>query len=544
MTEGNKRRIKHYFTLLAIFSLTLAQAQGLSAQELTNGDFRIKIDKATISKGYTVEAFNRNLRLSLVPGILKEATDVHIIDLKEDLPANGSTTMISDPYQFEFLNKKAYDDKKPFYIQMSYEKADNYLKQVYFFDKTVNSWRPLPTKDFPKEKFVRSLIHLPFARIAVFSNPKIMTVGQASWYVHKSGDFAASPDFPDGTILRVTNQANDKYVDVEVNDFGPDRTVHPGRVVDLEKNAFAKLGSLQDGTIKVAIEVMPKKAAVAEKPQAQVLGLKKTADVVAVKPVNKNQAPEVTLKAAMVMNQKTGEVIWEKNSSSIMPLASLTKIVAIDTFLETGPSLDTVVTYSQQDEDYNYAYADKSVVARLKVKDGETMTVKDLIYSSLVGSANNAVESLVRVSGLSRPDFLARMNRKVANWGAKSTKFFEPTGLDPNNVSSPRDYAIIAREALKNSTVAKASSIPSYVFATINTKIKHTIKNTDKIIASEDFDVVGSKTGYLDEAGYCLMTSVKEGNSHIIVVTFGAATRAKSFSETSDLIEYGLSRLN
>ena len=261
------------------------------------------------------------------------------------------------------------------------------------------------------------------------------------------------------------------------------------------------------------------------------------------KTVNKDQLPKITLKAAIIINQKNGDIIWEKDSGSVLPLASLTKIVAISTFLENGPSLDTVVTYSEKDEEYNYQYAEKSQISRLRVKEGETMTVGDLLYSALVGSANNAVESLVRVSGLSRENFIARMNEKALNWGAKSTKFFEPTGLDPNNVSSPLDYAIISREALKNAVIAKASVLPRYTFATINTKIKHTIKNTDKIINSNVYDIVGSKTGYLDEAGFCLMTSVVEGDKKIIVVTLGADTRAKSFSETSDLIAYGLNKL-
>ncbi|MEK7097483.1 MAG: hypothetical protein AAB906_01395, partial [Patescibacteria group bacterium] len=66
----------------------------------------------------------------------------------------------------------------------------------------------MPTTDFPDKKFVRSLIHLPYARIAVFENPNALTVGKASWYKYKSGNYAASPDFPKGTKLRVTNLDN------------------------------------------------------------------------------------------------------------------------------------------------------------------------------------------------------------------------------------------------------------------------------------------------------------------------------------------------
>lgn len=515
----------------------------VSAQDLVNKEYQIKINKETIIKGYTAESFEKKIKLSLVPGTLKEATALHFIELHEGLPGNASSTLISEIYQYEFLNKQSYNNHKPFYIQLSYAKSDDFFKQVYFFDKTINGWRPLPTVDYPKENFVRSLIHLPFARIAVFSDHKKLTVGQASWYAHKPGNFAASPDFSKGTWLRVTNQANKRFIDVEVNDFGPDRKIHPERVVDLEKNAFMQIAELGDGVVKVAIQEIEKKNVVVKK-TAQVLGIKTdSASEKMEKKIDKNKTPEITSKSGIIINQKNGEIIWEKNSSQVLPLASLTKIVAISTFLESDIGLDTVVTYSVQDENYNYQYAEKSLISRLKVDEGDTMTVRDLIYSALVGSANNAVESLVRVSGLSRNNFISRMNQKAENWGAKSTKFFEPTGLDPRNVSSSLDYAIISRAVLKNSFIAKASILPKYVFATINTKIKHSIKNTDKIINSQVFNITGSKTGYLDEAGFCLMTSVEEDGNKVIVVTLGSATRATSFSETSELIEYGLSKL-
>jgi len=166
------------------------------------------------------------------------------------------------------------------------------------------------------------------------------------------------------------------------------------------------------------------------------------------------------------------------------------------------------------------------------------------VYTSLVGSTNNTIESLVRVSGLTREDFINLMNENVKNWGASSTRFVEPTGLSPENVSSPLDYAIITKEILKNPIIQKSSTINEYKFTTINKKVSHRIKNTNKFIELNRFRITGSKTGYLDEAGYCLMTKVEEGKNSIIVVTFGSKTRTQSFQETGDLINYGLRKLN
>ena len=124
-------------------------------------------------------------------------------------------------------------------------------------------------------------------------------------------------------------------------------------------------------------------------------------------------------------------------------------------FLDTKPSLNNVVTYSVKDEEYNYEYCKKWESARLKVDDGDTLTIEDLIYSSLVGSANNSIETLVRVSGMNRNDFIKKMNETVRLWGANSTSFEEPTGLSPNNVSSASDYAIITKEVFKHPIIQK-----------------------------------------------------------------------------------------
>ncbi|MFH1662050.1 MAG: hypothetical protein ABIA02_03060 [Candidatus Falkowbacteria bacterium] len=220
-------------------------------------------------------------------------------------------------------------------------------------------------------------------------------------------------------------------------------------------------------------------------------------------------------------------------------------MVAIKTFLDTRPSLDRVVIYSSQDEEYNYEYCAKWESARLKVAHGDSMTIEDLLYASLVGSANNAIETLVRVSGMPRNDFIKKMNKTVKEWGASSTNFIEPTGLSPENVSSAMDYAIITKEVFTHPIIQKASVMNEYKFSTINTKKNFYIKNTNKLIATNIFNIAGSKTGYLDEAGYCLMTRAKAPNGDfIIAVTMGADTREISFEETKNLIKYGIKKIN
>jgi D-alanyl-D-alanine carboxypeptidase len=511
------------FTVIS-HNVILAQDMGEQANVI---DYNIRLDLSTIEKGYTVSSFENKIKLSLVPGILTDATDVELKNLQENLEMPWSLDKISDVYQFEFKNKQAYDNHKPFYIQLNYDRRDNKHKQVFFFDKNFSAWRPLPTTDYPEAQFVRSLIHLPFARIAVFSFPDILTIGKASWYNHKGGSYAASPDFPKGSRIRVTNLDNSKFVDVEINDFGPNRNLFPDRVIDLDKPAFLKIASLGEGIINIKIEPL----FIAPGANSSILSI--PGEGIKSKPV-------ISTKSAVIMSEDSGTVLWSKNSTTTLPLASLTKIIAVKVFLEQNISLDKEVAYKAADAEHNYEFCKVWESAKLSIVEDETLTVEDLIFTSLVGSTNNTIETLVRVSGLDRQAFINRMNEYVESIGAKSTHFIEPTGLAPENVSSALDYAIISRDALKNDLIAKASSIQEYKFTTINKKNAHRIKNTNQILRENRFHITGSKTGYLDEASYCLMvrTRDKDGRS-LIVVTLGSATRPVSFGETTTLINYG-----
>ncbi|MBD3248158.1 hypothetical protein GF382_02615 [Candidatus Falkowbacteria bacterium] len=501
----------------------------------THEDFSIYLDKETIAKGYTVSPFSGNLKLSLVPGILDQDTRVDCEEITDEMPMPWSLEKISKIYQFEFRNKSAYDNHKPFYIQFSYDKASDDYKRVFFYDKNYGTWRELPTRDYPEEKFVRSLIHLPYARIVVLADNSRMSGGNASWYAYKGGNFAASPDFPKGSRLRVFNTENEKFVDITVNDYGPDRALHPDRVIDLDKVAFSKIAPIGAGIINVSIKPLY----VVPDSQGRVLGISER---------GVGPAPELKARAAIVVNEETGEVIMEKDSKKVLPLASLSKLVAIKVFMETKTSLEKEVAYDEQDELYNYEYCKPWESAKLRLKAGEVVTVKDLIYASLVSSANNAVESLVRASGIGRDEFIKRMNEAVKKWGALNTRFVEPSGLSWDNVTTAYDYAIITKEVFKDPVISQASIASKYEFSTINTGRDFRFSNTNNFIRDDLFartnnlKITGSKTGYLNEALYCLMTRATGPNGQkVIVVDLGSETKTESLEEVKELIRYGLS---
>lgn len=435
--------------------------------------------------------------------------------------------LIGEVYQFDFAaSSMAYNSQIPLNITLDYGVSNNYYKQIFFFDGSRQQWRPLPSVDNPSNHTISAKINFPYARVAVLFNNQVLTVGQASWYRFKGGLFAASPDFKAGTILKVTNLDNNKSVNVTVNDYGPDRKLFPTRVIDLDYVAFSKIASVGAGIVNVKIET--------EK-------LIDSDDQKKISPAGAEAS--VSARSAIVFSESDGQILYNKNASSTAPLASLTKLIAAQVFLDTKPNLDRVVSYSVQDEEYNYEYCKPWESSRLRVSEGETLTIEDLLYSALVGSANNAVESLVRVSGLSRVDFIKKMNEQAKTWGAFSTNFVEPTGLSPENVSSPLDYAIMTKELFKNPLLQKISTTQRYSFTTVNKQIKHNLTNTNSLLFSGDYQISGSKTGYLDEAGYCLMTRVDTPLGKLIIVNFGAPTKADNFKDNALLINYGLKQL-
>ncbi|MDD3301847.1 MAG: serine hydrolase, partial [Patescibacteria group bacterium] len=314
------------------------------------------------------------------------------------------------------------------------------------------------------------------------------------------------------------------------------RKIHPDRAIDLDVVAFEKIASKGAGIIKVKIEPLAtaKASVIVTTPSDSKPEVEKP-EVIA-------KQPEVNATSAIAIWEKGNKVAYQKEIDKKLPIASLTKIVAMKVFLETGTSMNKIVTYKKADENFNYEYCKPWESARLTVKEGETMTVKDLMYSALVGSANNAIESLVRASGLSRQDFIAKMNSTVKKWGTKNTKFVEPTGLSPDNMSSVSDYAIITEEAFKDETLQKIATTKTYSFSTINTKKKHNLKNTSKIIQANTYNITASKTGYLHEAGYCLMSRVKVGSDNLIVIVLGSPSSAASVESTKKIIEFATAK--
>ncbi|NQV13224.1 MAG: D-alanyl-D-alanine carboxypeptidase [Parcubacteria group bacterium] len=239
-------------------------------------------------------------------------------------------------------------------------------------------------------------------------------------------------------------------------------------------------------------------------------------------------------RAAVVIDDKSGQVLFEKNANERLPLASLTKLMTAVIFLETNPDFNREVTISA---------ADSADGCHLSVVPGDRVKVRDLFYSSLVGSKNNATKALAHSTGLSDANFVARMNQKATELGMTNSQFVETTGLDHRNRASAADYAKLSQYALRKMEVLQASTSKSYTFWTTNSGKSLSFRNTNGLVNSH-LTVTGGKTGYLPPSWggihYNLMTKAKDGyGNEVIAVTMGNPSYSDTKYEVESLINWG-----
>ncbi len=239
--------------------------------------------------------------------------------------------------------------------------------------------------------------------------------------------------------------------------------------------------------------------------------------------------------SALVLDYKTKKVLYSYKPDIAWPAASLTKLTGALTFLDRNLNFNRIVSILKQDEVGG---------GRLRVKSGATMTIRDVIYSSIVGSANNAATALARISGLGTKNFVAAMNKKAKAIGCQYTVFHDASGMDEENLTTATDMAKIAMAAFAKPEIRRPASTASYTFKIRNTGEAHTIKNTDTLLLDEDngLYVTGGKTGYLEESKNNLVLKVrpdaKSVNKDLLIVVFGADTRDQLFLAASRLAKW------
>ncbi len=238
--------------------------------------------------------------------------------------------------------------------------------------------------------------------------------------------------------------------------------------------------------------------------------------------------------AYIVKDVDTGEILINKNADLVWTPASLTKLVTALVVLDTKPNLAKKVIMTAADQTAGWC---KQGGACIKSKAGIVFTVDGLFHAALMPSANNAANALARSTGLSTTEFANRMNAKAKALGATNTHFNEPTGLDATNQITAADYANIVSAAFSNSYLKTIAALSQYTLkSTNNTAYNQTIKNTDKLLADADVQMIGAKTGYLEESQYNFAALLKYHNgNNLAVVVLGEPHLYSAFNETRAL---------
>ena len=254
------------------------------------------------------------------------------------------------------------------------------------------------------------------------------------------------------------------------------------------------------------------------------------------------QAPDISAISAVVIDEVTGQILYEKNKDEKRSIASLSKIITAWIFLEQNPDLSQIITYNSQ-------YETNPIGAHLYVTAGDQLTLEDIFYAMLVGSCNNAAKTLgYNTSGLSFDEFVFAMNQKALDLGLTQTEFHEPSGLNPDNQSTAYEYALLAREALKKEKILIGTTLKSYNFNEIYSadwRTNHVINNANQLLNSSLY-VTGTKTGFLYESLYTYMIRAKdrETNNEVIVVLLGEESSNQRWVDAENLVNYGLTVLN
>lgn len=237
--------------------------------------------------------------------------------------------------------------------------------------------------------------------------------------------------------------------------------------------------------------------------------------------------------AVLVQDAETGEVVLDKNAEAVVPIASITKLMTAMVILDRGLDLDQRIVLSREDVD-----ALKGTRSRLQT--GSVLTRDELLLLALMASENRAAAALGRTYPGGMPAFVAAMNAKAIELGMTDSAFVEPTGLSPANVSSARDLVKLVRAAQSYPLISEYSTRDQALVRVFNRPLR--FRNTNGLVRSNQWEIGLSKTGYISEAGRCLVMHVRMASKDLIVVLLdswgkqsriGDANRIRKWLESS-----------
>lgn len=245
-------------------------------------------------------------------------------------------------------------------------------------------------------------------------------------------------------------------------------------------------------------------------------------------------SPQITVPAAILMDQATGTVLFESNADEQRAPASVTKVMTLLLIMEA-------IEAKQLDWSTPIAVSPEAAGmggSQVYLKEGETMTAEEMVKCIAVVSANDCCVAMAEAICGSTASFIEKMNDRAKELGMKNTHFNSCTGLDTeDHFTTARDIAIMSRELMKHEQIKQYSTI--WMDTVRNGAF--TLSNTNKLIRFYD-GATGLKTGFTDDAGYCLSATATRESLSLIAVVMGGKTSDQRFSDAKALLNFGFTQ--
>ena len=243
------------------------------------------------------------------------------------------------------------------------------------------------------------------------------------------------------------------------------------------------------------------------------------------------QTLDIKAKSCILMEAKTGKILYEDNADEVTAPASITKIMSLVLIMEALDdgrlTLDTVVTASE--------HAAKMGGSQIWLEPGEQMTVNDLLKATVIASANDATVALAEAVSGSEETFVNEMNKKAKAIGMNSTTFINCTGLDAEgHTTTAHDVALMSRELIGHELIKQYSTVWMETLRNGESELV----NTNKLVRFYE-GCTGLKTGTTSKAGYCLSATAKRNGMELVAVVMDGQTSSDRFEGAKKLLNYG-----
>jgi serine-type D-Ala-D-Ala endopeptidase (penicillin-binding protein 7) len=250
-------------------------------------------------------------------------------------------------------------------------------------------------------------------------------------------------------------------------------------------------------------------------------------------------SPKLRSAIGLIYDEREQRPLYSKGADAVAPIASITKLMTAMVVLDAQLPMDEEIIISAQD-------ADKHKITRSRMRPGTTATRGELLKLALMASENRAAAALARTYPGGTQAALAQMNAKARELGMSSTQFLDPTGLNSGNVSTAHDLVKMVRAAQSYELIHKYTTSTSHVLEQAGHRPMQ-FRNTNPLVRNASWDIGLSKTGYISEAGKCLVMQATIAQHPVIIVlldSWGKQTRVGDANRVKLWMENGYRRAN